>query len=108
MQYVNDVHLMAWDEGLKSLYYLRTTASKRPDDITTQATRKLLEINSEHSLASKIKNGLSKLFMRASTALAGSAEVPVEETPKEMMGEEIEGMEAVVEENGGECESCQG
>ena len=41
--YVNKVHLKAYNEGLKGLYYLRTTAGQTADKIGTQVSRDALK-----------------------------------------------------------------
>ena len=41
--YVNSVHLKAWKEGLKGLYYLRTTAGKTGDNVANKVTRDALK-----------------------------------------------------------------
>lgn len=115
MQYVSDVHRLAWEKGLKSLYYTRTTSSKRPDDITKQAERKLLEVFEQKSLKDRVKGALSRLLAKAQTALnGGTVVVPVaapvaeevaEEAPVYVFRDEIE--PAVVEDEG-ECFSCSG
>lgn len=38
-KYVNDVHVMAWKEGLKGLYYLRTEATRHADSIGNRVER---------------------------------------------------------------------
>jgi len=41
--YVNSVHLKAYKEGLKGLYYLRTTAGKTADNVGQQVVRNALK-----------------------------------------------------------------
>jgi len=41
--YVNRVHLLAWKEGLKGLYYLRTTAGVVAEKVGTQVERNALK-----------------------------------------------------------------
>ena len=44
-EYVNKVHLMAWSAGLKGLYYLRTEAKQRAEDVSKKVEEnKLTEI----------------------------------------------------------------
>lgn len=37
--YINDVHIQAWSQGLKSLYYCRTQASNKVESTAIQTTR---------------------------------------------------------------------
>lgn len=47
-KYVNEVHLMAWQLGLKGLYYLRTTSGFTADKVSVKATRNALrDFNAE-------------------------------------------------------------
>lgn len=41
--YVNKVHLKAWQEGLKGLYYLRTEAKSRAENVSEKVERVALE-----------------------------------------------------------------
>lgn len=41
--YFNKVHVAAWKKGLKSLYYVRTMASNRPDSVSTKVERVALK-----------------------------------------------------------------
>jgi ribonucleoside-diphosphate reductase alpha chain len=41
--YVNSVHLKAYKEGLKGLYYLRTTAGKTADNVGQKVIRNALK-----------------------------------------------------------------
>ena len=41
--YVNDVHLKAWEKGLKGLYYLRTEAKARAETVAEKVERVALE-----------------------------------------------------------------
>lgn len=39
VKYLNDVHLLAWKRGLKTLYYLRSEAAYKPKAITEKIER---------------------------------------------------------------------
>lgn len=68
LQYVSDVHRLAYEKGLKSLYYLRTTSASRADDITKQAQRKVLEVYKKRdSVFSAAFNKLKGLFKKKSS-----------------------------------------
>ena len=41
--YVNKVHLRAWSQGLKGLYYLRTEASSRAENVSEKVERVALQ-----------------------------------------------------------------
>lgn len=41
--YVNAVHLKAWKQGLKGLYYLRTESEKSAESVNTKVERKALK-----------------------------------------------------------------
>jgi ribonucleoside-diphosphate reductase alpha chain len=41
--YVNQVHLQAWSQGLKGLYYLRTTAGRTADKVGQKVARNTLQ-----------------------------------------------------------------
>jgi ribonucleoside-diphosphate reductase alpha chain len=41
--YVNSVHLRAWKEGLKGLYYLRTNSGAAAEKISTKVVRNALK-----------------------------------------------------------------
>ena len=45
--YVNKVHLEAWKQNLKGLYYLRTEAKQRAENVSKKVERKALEDNKE-------------------------------------------------------------
>ena len=62
LQYVSDVHRLAFERGLKSLYYLRSKSSARADDITKQAQRKMLDVFSKEPLHKRIINRLKKAW----------------------------------------------
>jgi len=47
--YVNSVHLRAWKNGLKGLYYLRTKSAASADKVGVRITR--VELNTEECLA---------------------------------------------------------
>jgi ribonucleoside-diphosphate reductase alpha chain len=47
-QYVHDVHYQAWQQGLKSLYYCRSTSIQRAEKVSHQATYK--KVTSEQNL----------------------------------------------------------
>lgn len=111
LQYVSDVHRIAWEGGLKSLYYTRTTSSQRPDNITQQAQRKMLEVFTKDSLFERGRKGLLKLLTKAQTALGGTVEAPVEKKQEQQEQEEQERhviMNAAEVSDDGSCESCQG
>jgi ribonucleoside-diphosphate reductase alpha chain len=45
--YVNKVHLQAWQQGLKGLYYYRTEAKQRAENVSQKVERKALKDNQE-------------------------------------------------------------
>jgi ribonucleoside-diphosphate reductase alpha chain len=50
--YINSVHIAAWEQGLKSLYYARTEAPNRVEDVSKTAVRTAGDAGSErHSSA---------------------------------------------------------
>tara|TARA_R110002153_G_scaffold53671_1_gene149457 strand:+ start:496 stop:2496 length:2001 start_codon:yes stop_codon:yes gene_type:complete len=51
--YVNDVHINAWKSGLKGLYYLRTEASSRAENISEKVERVALEGDKRNLVYSK-------------------------------------------------------
>lgn len=62
IQYVSDVHRLAFERGLKSLYYLRTSASRRAEDITKQASRKMLDVFVKEPLHKRIIKRIKKAW----------------------------------------------
>lgn len=51
--YVNKVHLKAWKEGLKGLYYLRTEAKSRAENVSEKVERVALEDDNRSILYGK-------------------------------------------------------
>lgn len=51
--YVNQVHLRAWKEGLKGLYYLRTEAKQRAESVSEKVERVALEGDERNIVYSK-------------------------------------------------------
>jgi ribonucleoside-diphosphate reductase alpha chain len=51
--YVNQVHLRAWKEGLKGLYYLRTEAKQRAENVSEKVERVALEGDKRNVVYSK-------------------------------------------------------
>lgn len=51
--YVNKVHLKAWREGLKGLYYLRTEAKSRAENVSEKVERVALEDDKRNIVYSK-------------------------------------------------------
>ena len=51
--YVNDVHLKAWKEGLKGLYYLRTEAKVRAETVADKVARVALVDNDRNVIYGK-------------------------------------------------------
>jgi ribonucleoside-diphosphate reductase alpha chain len=51
--YVNQVHLRAWKEGLKGLYYLRTEAKQRAENVSEKVERVALEGDKRNIVYSK-------------------------------------------------------
>lgn len=41
VKYINNIHINAWKKGLKSLYYVRTTTSRRPENIANKIEREV-------------------------------------------------------------------
>ena len=52
--YVNQVHLRAWKEGLKGLYYLRTEAKQRAENVSEKVERVALQGDMRSIVYSKI------------------------------------------------------
>lgn len=55
--YLNRVHLLAWRQGLKALYYLRTETSSRADAVSQKIERVKLSDTGETSLQPVAKSG---------------------------------------------------
>jgi ribonucleoside-diphosphate reductase alpha chain len=51
--YVNKVHMKAWSEGLKGLYYLRTTAGRTADKVGSKVERVALKSDDRNILYGK-------------------------------------------------------
>ena len=51
--YVNQVHLRAWKEGLKGLYYLRTEAKQRAENVSEKVERVALQGDMRNIIYSK-------------------------------------------------------
>lgn len=51
--YVNQVHLRAWKEGLKGLYYLRTEAKQRAENVSEKVERVALQGDTRNIVYSK-------------------------------------------------------
>jgi len=51
--YVNQVHLRAWKEGLKGLYYLRTEAKQRAENVSEKVERVALQGDNRNIIYSK-------------------------------------------------------
>ena len=51
--YVNQVHIKAWQEGLKGLYYLRTEAKQRAENVSEKVERVALEGDKRNVIYSK-------------------------------------------------------
>ena len=51
--YVNQVHLRAWKEGLKGLYYLRTEAKQRAENVSEKVERVALQGDMRNVIYSK-------------------------------------------------------
>lgn len=52
--YVNQVHLRAWKEGLKGLYYLRTEAKQRAENVSEKVERVALQGDKRNIVYSKL------------------------------------------------------
>jgi len=52
--YVNQVHIRAWKEGLKGLYYLRTEAKQRAENVSEKVERVALQGDMRNVIYSKI------------------------------------------------------
>ena len=51
--YVNQVHLRAWKEGLKGLYYLRTESKQRAENVSEKVERVALQGDTRNIVYSK-------------------------------------------------------
>lgn len=51
--YVNQVHIKAWKEGLKGLYYLRTEAKQRAENVSEKVERVALQEDTRNIVYSK-------------------------------------------------------
>lgn len=51
--YVNQVHIKAWQDGLKGLYYLRTEAKQRAENVSEKVERVALEGDKRNVIYSK-------------------------------------------------------
>ena len=51
--YVNRVHIKAWKEGLKGLYYLRTEAKSRAENVSEKVERVALQDDNRSIVYSK-------------------------------------------------------
>ena len=51
--YVNKVHIKAWNEGLKGLYYLRTEAKSRAENVSEKVERVALQEDTRNIVYSK-------------------------------------------------------
>ena len=51
--YVNKVHIKAWKEGLKGLYYLRTEAKSRAENVSEKVERVALQDDNRSIVYSK-------------------------------------------------------
>ncbi|MFO1129885.1 MAG: ribonucleoside-diphosphate reductase subunit alpha [Rickettsiales bacterium] len=54
--HLNMIHYQAWKRGVKSLYYLRSTAARRPDNISSNTHKKLISQQSESFDLNNISN----------------------------------------------------
>lgn len=56
------VHWLAWKKGLKSLYYVRTVAGKRADNLSTQAERFEHATYKKERLHKRVWKGIKRAF----------------------------------------------
>lgn len=57
------VHWLAWKKGLKSLYYVRTVAGKRADNLSTQAERFEHATYKKEGLHKRVWKGIKRMFV---------------------------------------------
>jgi ribonucleoside-diphosphate reductase alpha chain len=132
--YVNRVHMAAWELGLKGLYYLRTEAAHRAENVSTKVERiKLEETKStiiygkpncpECAMAKNLLNsrGVEYEYVDISTTGKSAAEITgrpdVRSLPQVYLnGEYVGGFKAlydkinssVTPDTGDECKACEG
>lgn len=72
MQYVSDIHRLAYEKGLKSLYYLRTSSSRKAEDVSRQAERDMLDVYKRRSFTKFVSDKIRKMFPTKGSIQASS------------------------------------
>jgi ribonucleoside-diphosphate reductase alpha chain len=131
--YVNSVHYAAWDKGLKGLYYLRTEAKQRAENVSEKVEENKLEESKETIIYGKPNcpqcamakslcdsKGIEYVYVDITTTGKTAAEVTgrpdVRSLPQVYLNGKYVGgfnelykeLTTVVAEEDNECKACEG